>query len=287
MPRDLTPETVLEVRDLVKDFPRPAPGLRSFFLPAGRQDKVRALGGVTFSVRGSSVHGILGTNGAGKTTLLRIIMNLLLPTSGKVTVMGREVGRNDFAYRDRLGMSSGEERSFYWRLSGRKNLEFFASLQGMGTRESARRILELADLLGLREYLDVPFSDYSAGMRQRMSLARALLHDPDILLLDEPTRSLSPETARPLQDFILRHLVEEEGKTVLLATQDMREAERMCRELVLLDRGMVLYAGSLEELLREGRRKLGEGSHLEDIYIHKVTAARTASGSQGHPGGGG
>lgn len=270
MRRNSDLEIALEVRDLVKDFPRPAPGLHSFLLPGWRQGKVRALDGVTFSVRAGVVFGILGTNGAGKTTLLRIIMNLLLPSSGRVTILGHEVGKNDFAFRARLGFSSGEERSFYWRLTGRKNLEFFASLQGMRPREADRRITQLGQLLGLVEYLDVPFSDYSTGMRQRMSLARALLHDPDILLLDEPTRSLSPETALPLQDFILRRLVGEEGKTVLLATQDMREAQRLCRELVLLDRGRVLYAGSLDELLREGRGELGEGADLEQIYVAKV-----------------
>lgn len=107
----------------------------------------------------------------------------------------------------------------------------------MRPREAGRRITQLGELLGLAECLDVPFSDHSAGMRQRMSLARALLHDPDVSLLDEPTRSFSPETALPLQDLVLRRLVGEEGKTVLLFTQDMRVAQRMCRELVLLGRG--------------------------------------------------
>jgi ABC-2 type transport system ATP-binding protein len=169
-------------------------------------------------------------------------------------------------------MAIGEERSFYWRLTGRQNLEFFASLQGMGARATAERTRELAELLGLEEVLDVPFSDYSAGMRQRMALARALLHDPDLLLLDEPTRSLSPEAALPLQDFIREELAGKRGKTVLLATQDMREAERLCRDVVLLHRGHVLYAGPLSGLLEEGRRELGADAALEDIYIHKMVS---------------
>lgn len=270
MPDGTSRGPVLEIVDLVKEFPRPGRGLRSYLQPGWRRGKVRALDGVSFCVSGGSIFGILGTNGAGKTTLLRIIMNLLLPTSGKVTVMGRELERNDYRYRRQLGMASGEERSFYWRLTGRRNLEFFASLQGLERRVASRRIDDVARLLGLEENLDVPFSDYSAGMRQRMSLARALLHDPEILLLDEPTRSLSPETALPLQDFIRRRLVEERGKTVLLATQDMREAERLCRELVLLDRGRILYAGPLDELMERGKGELGEDARLEDIFVALV-----------------
>lgn len=274
MPDGVSREAALQVMGLVKEFPRPVEGLRAFFPSSRRRGKVRALDGVSFSVTGGNVFGILGTNGAGKTTLLRIIMNLLLPTSGKVMVMGRELKRNDYRYRRRLGMATGEERSFYWRLTGRRNLEFFASLLDLERHVASRRIEEVGILLGLAEYLDVPFSDYSAGMRQRMSLARALLHDPEILLLDEPTRSLSPETALPLQDFIRRKLVEERGKTVLLATQDMREAERLCHELVLLHRGQLLYAGPLEELLKRGREELGAEARLEDIFVAMVSEER-------------
>ncbi len=274
----------LEVIDLVKDYPRAAPGLRSFFLPSGRQAKVRALDGVSFTIDHGRVCGLLGTNGAGKTTLIKIVMNLLFPTSGTVRVMGREIGKRDTGARSGLGLVISEERSFYWRLTGRRNLEFFAALQGLDARTAARRIHELGELLDMREYLDVPFSDYSSGMRQRMALARALLHDPRLLLLDEPTRSLSPETAIPLQEFIRDHLVRKEGKTVLLATQDMREAERLCQEVVVLHRGRVVFSGTLTHLLEEGRRELGAGADLTDVFILMVGRADKAEPATGEVG---
>ncbi|MBC7248288.1 MAG: ABC transporter ATP-binding protein [Actinobacteria bacterium] len=260
----------LEAVDLVKDYPRPGAGMRSLLLPAWKRGVVRALDGVSFAVERGTVCGLLGSNGAGKTTFIRIAAGLLLPTSGSVLVWGKDAGGGGTQTRGRLGMAIGEERSFYWRLTGRQNLEFFASLHGMGARATAERTRELAELLGLDEVLDVPFSDHSAGMRQRMALARALLHDPDLLLLDEPTRSLSPEAALPLQCFIREELAGRRGKTVLLATQDMREAERLCRDVVLLHRGHVLFAGPLSRLLEEGRRELGADAALEDIFIHKM-----------------
>lgn len=263
-------ETALAAVELVKDYPRPGAGMRSLFLPAWRRGAVRALDGVSFAVESGTVCGLLGSNGAGKTTFIRIAVGLLFPTSGSVLVWGRDAGRSAAWTRSRLGLVIGEERSFYWRLTGRQNLEFFASLHGMGARATGERTRELAELLGLEEVLDVPFSDYSAGMRQRMALARALLHDPDLLLLDEPTRSLSPEAALPLQDFIREELVNKRGKTVLLATQDMREAEKLCRDVVLLHRGRALFAGALARLLEEGRRELGTGATLEDIFIHNM-----------------
>ncbi|MDI6830581.1 MAG: ABC transporter ATP-binding protein [Actinomycetota bacterium] len=260
----------LVVDDVVKDYPRPSRGARSFFLPSWRQGKIRALDGVSFGVRPGSVFGLLGTNGAGKTTLIKIVYGLLYPTSGSARVLGMDPLRQGRVARSRMGMVLSEERSFYWRLSGRRNLEFFAALHGMDPSSAARRIDELAGILDMREYLDVPFSDYSAGMRQKAAVARALLHDPQVLLMDEPTRSLSPDAAYPLQDFIRGELVAARDKTVLLATQDMGEAERLCDEAAILHRGRLLFLGSLEGLLRRGEALLGRGAGLGDIFVELV-----------------
>lgn len=263
-------DPALVVTDVVKDYPRPPAGWRSFFLPSWKQGSVRALDGVSFRVRRGSVFGLLGTNGAGKTTLIKICYNLLAPTSGSVTVLGEDPLHHGRRIRARMGMVNSEERSFYWRLSGRRNLEFFAALQDMDRASAARRIAELGELTGISGYLDAPFSDYSTGMRQKTAVARALLHDPEVLLMDEPTRSLSPDAAYPLQDFIRSELAGGRGKTVLLATQDMDEAERMCDDLALLHRGGLLYLGTLGGLLEMGRRELGEGSGLGDIFVELV-----------------
>lgn len=263
-------EDALSVNELVKDYPRPSAGWRSFFLPSWKQGVIRALDGVSLRVRRGSVFGLLGTNGAGKTTLIKICYNLLVPTSGSVLVLGEDPQHHGRDVRSRMGMVNGEERSFYWRLSGRRNLEFFAALQGLDGASTTRRIAELGELTGITEFLDVPFSDYSSGMRQKTAVARALLHDPEVLLMDEPTRSLSPDASYPLQDFIRRELVKEGGKTVFLATQDMDEAERLCEDIALLHRGRLLYLGTLAGLMREGRRQLDGGAGLGDIFVHLV-----------------
>ncbi len=259
----------IEVAQLTKDYPRPGKGLLSFFLPSWNQDVIRALDGVTFNVRRGSVFGLLGTNGAGKTTLIKIAYNLLLPTSGTVLVLGENPMRQGVKIRRRMGMVNSEERSFYWRLSGRRNLEFYSSLHGMNRNLAYKRINELGELLDM-DYLDVPFSDYSTGMRQKTAIARALLHDPEVLLMDEPTRSLSPEAAYPLQDFIRQELVAQRGKTVLLATQDMSEAERLCDDIAIIDVGHLVYLGSLAALMEQGRRKLGQDAGLGDIFVDLV-----------------
>jgi ABC-2 type transport system ATP-binding protein len=259
----------ISVMQLVKDYPRPGKGLLPFFLPASRQGLICALDHISFDVRAGSIFGLLGTNGAGKTTLIKIAYNLLLPTSGKVLVLGRDPMREGARIRRRMGMVNSEERSFYWRLSGRKNLEFFASLHGIDHELANRRIDELGQLLEM-DYLDVPFSDYSSGMRQKTAIARALLHDPEALLMDEPTRSLSPEAAYPLQDFIREELVGRRGKTVLLATQDMSEAERLCEDVCIIDRGHLVYLGSLSGLLDQGRSRLGAAVGLGDIFVDLV-----------------
>ena len=253
---------------MIKDYPRPGSGARSFFLPYRGREKVRALDGVSMAVPRGGIFGLLGTNGAGKTTLMKIAFGLLLPTSGTVEVLGEDPGRREV--RARMGMVLGEERSFYWRLSGRRNLEFFAALHDMDRAAVAARIEEFASLLGMSPYLDAPFSDYSAGMRQKAAVARALLHDPEVLFLDEPTRSLSPEAAYPLRDFIARELVEKRGKSVVLATQDMEEAEKLCRKVGILHRGRLLYLGTMKGLLEEGRGRLGAEARLGDVFVDLV-----------------
>jgi len=264
----------IEVAQLIKDYPRPGKGLLSFFLPSWNQDVIRALDGVTFNVRRGSVFGLLGTNGAGKTTLIKIAYNLLLPTSGTVLVLGENPMHQGVKIRRRMGMVNSEERSFYWRLSGRRNLEFYSSLHGMNRSLADKRIDELGELLDM-DYLDVPFSDYSTGMRQKAAIARALLHDPEVLLMDEPTRSLSPEAAYPLQDFIRQELVAQRGKTVLLATQDMSEVERLCEDIAIIDVGHLVYLGSLAALMEQGRRKLGQDAGLGDIFVDLVGREET------------
>ena len=182
---------------------------------------------------------MLGANGAGKSTLIRIFATTVLPDSGTASVMGHDVQTDAAAVRKNLGLMLGNERSWYWRISGRANLHFFAALYGMRRRTAAARATELLAEVGLEDAADRPVSGYSSGMRARLSLARALLREPPALLLDEPTQNLDPVAASEFRVTILR-LAAERGSAVLLATHNLHEAAALAQRTVLLASGEVL-----------------------------------------------
>ncbi len=216
--------------------------------PVARAERVVGLREVTFEVRPAEIFGLLGPNGAGKTTLLKILAGLVLPTEGRALVAGADVARDDRAVKQAIGFVTSDERSFYWRLTGRENLHFFAGLYGLGPADARRRAAELLEAMELVPVADQQFLGYSSGMKQRLAIARALLHDPPILCLDEPTRSLDPIAAKHLRRFVMNRLNRERRKTVLLATHNLQEAEEMCGRLLVLDRGRALRQGSLAEI---------------------------------------
>jgi ABC-2 type transport system ATP-binding protein len=246
----------IDISDLVKIYPR-LTRVTHYYRLKRSEDVVRALDGVSLELRRGEALGLVGTNGAGKTTLIKIVCNLLLPTAGKVMVDGLDAAREGREVRRRLGLVVADERSFYWRLTVRRNLEFFAALHDMSGRAMSERISELSSWLGMDEFMDQPFSDLSSGMRQRVSLARGLLHDPEILLMDEPTHSLSPEAALEVDHILADTLRGEGGKTLLIASQSLREVERVCDRMCLLDRGRILFCGGMEGFREEALRRGG------------------------------
>jgi ABC-2 type transport system ATP-binding protein len=213
--------------------------------PFRRAERVTALRDISLETRAGEIYGLLGPNGAGKTTLLKILAGLVLPSAGRALVGGVDVARDDRAVKRSIGFVTSDERSFYWRLTGRENLDFFARLYGLRSSEARRVSSELLDVMDMASIADRSFMSYSTGMKQRLAIARALLHDPPILCLDEPTRSLDPIAAKHLRRFVIDRLNRERGKTVLLATHNLQEAEEMCGRLVVLDRGRVLRQGSV------------------------------------------
>jgi ABC-2 type transport system ATP-binding protein len=206
-----------------------------------------ALRGVSLEIAGGQCTGFIGGNGVGKTTLLRLVGGLLYPTCGQVTVAGYDTRRHSQQIRHRVGYVMNEERSFYWRLTGRQNLEFFAALDDVFGREARRRIDELARLVGLSEAMDTRVAFYSSGMRQRLALARAMIADTEVLILDEPTRSVDPVAAEQLRELILTHMLSDGNRTVLLASNQLCEIEAMCDSVYVLSRGQIAFAGSIEE----------------------------------------
>jgi ABC-2 type transport system ATP-binding protein len=215
--------------------------------PFASAERVTALHEVSLEVQQGEIFGLLGPNGAGKTTLLKILACLILPTRGQALVDGANVGEHDQVKRA-IGFVTSDERSFYWRLTGRENLDFFSRLYGLGRVNGRRRTRDLIGAMELDEVADRQFMSYSSGMKQRMSIARALLHDPPILCLDEPTRSLDPIAAKHLRSFVAGRLHGESGKTILLATHNLQEAEEMCTRLAVLERGRVLRQGTIAEV---------------------------------------
>jgi ABC-2 type transport system ATP-binding protein len=216
--------------------------------PWGRAERVTALREVSFEARAGEIYGLIGPNGAGKTTLLKILACLVLPTEGSAHVRGADVIRDDGAVRRSIGFATSDERSFYWRLTGRENLEFFARLYELDASTARRRTAELIKEVDLGEVADQQFMSISTGMKQRLAIARALLHDPPVLCLDEPTRSLDPIAAKHLRSFVSHRLKREQGKAVLLATHNLQEAEEMCDRVAILDRGRILRQGSVNEI---------------------------------------
>jgi ABC-2 type transport system ATP-binding protein len=226
-------------------------GLRRVFEPRRRrrwrrppsEDRaVVALAGVDLRIRRGEIHGLLGPNGAGKTTLCKILSTVLLPTDGTARVLGHDVVDDVDAVRRRIGIVFGGERGLYGRLSARQNLRYWGALHRLSDTDARVRADALLARVGLGDRADDRVETFSRGMKQRLHLARGLIGDPPVLLLDEPTTGMDPVAAR---DF--RALVEElraEGRTILLTTHDMVEAETVCDRVTLIDRGRILATES-------------------------------------------
>ena len=240
---------------LVKRYPV-FHGFRELILRPFDRRTVTALDGLDFEVGHGRVFCLLGPNGAGKTTLIKILATLVLPDSGRAFVGGHDVAREPGPAKGAVGYAINDERSFYWRLTGRQNLEFFAELYGLRGRARGRRVDELLRIAGLDEAADLRFNSYSTGMRQMLSFARALLADAVILLVDEPTRSLDPQAADKVRSFLRDELARRQGKTVLWATHDLGEAADWADDIAVISRGRIRLSGPAGSLAGGGRASL-------------------------------
>ena len=230
--------------------------LRSLLKGAPGPEGTQVFSNVSLQVFPGEVFGLLGPNGAGKTTLLEILATLLLPTGGQAHVCGHDVVREAAGVRKLLSYCPSALESFYPRLTSVQNLEFFAVLNDLHPQEARARIAATLELVGLDGASKLPFQRFSEGMKQRLALARALLTDPPVLLLDEPTKSLDPLLQGEIRKFLRRTLVEKLEKTVLLVTQNLAEAEEACDRLAILHGGRIVSVGTPGEM----KRTLGEGS---------------------------
>jgi ABC-2 type transport system ATP-binding protein len=223
--------------------------------------RTEALRGVDLDVDAGEIFGLLGPNGAGKTTFTKVLSTLLIPTSGTVQVLGLDVVRQAAELRPRIGLVLGGERGLYNRISARENLRYFADIYGVPLAHRDRRIQEVLDRVGLTEPADRRVEEYSRGMKQKLHLARGILHGPEVLFLDEPTIGLDPKSARETRKLI-RGLVAD-GVTIFLTTHYMFEAEELCQRIAVLSRGKIVARDTVA-----GLRKLVGGDRTIEVEAY-------------------
>lgn len=224
-------ELAIEVKDLRREYVT-----RSYF---GRTSRVtEALAGITFDVKKGELFGLIGPNGAGKTTTIKILTTLLTPTSGSAFVLGSDVRKKIYEIRKRIGIVFGGERGLYNRVTAVENMKYFSDLYGVDPKVSRKRIPELIRLVGLEGRENEKVEKYSRGMKQRLHIAKALVNDPELVFLDEPTIGLDPGGARDIRQMIRE--MEKWGKTILLTTHYMFEADELCRRIAVISKGKIV-----------------------------------------------
>ena len=261
---------VIEANDLRRTYRTSTGAFRR------RRLEVEAVRGVTFEVAEGELFGLLGPNGAGKTTTIKMLITLLLPTSGSARVLGYDVVEDAREVRRRTGYVFGGERGLYERLSALDNLRYFAELYGVPARRQKQRIAEMLELVGLTGRERERVEGYSRGMRQRLHIARGLLHDPPVVFLDEPTIGVDPVGARELRATIAA--LSDAGKTVLLTTHYMFEADALCDRIAVIARGEIVAQGTPAAL----KAGVAEGTVIEieayDASEESLAAVRSTPG---------
>src|SRR5438309_5876594 len=228
-----------------------------------RSLEVEAVRGISFEVSEGELFGLLGPNGAGKTTTIKMLITLLLPTAGEARVLGFDVVRDAREVRKRIGYVFGGDRGLYERLSALDNLRYFAELYGLSGKRQRARIQEVIELVGLAGREQERVEGYSRGMRQRLHIARGILHDPQVVFLDEPTIGVDPVGARDLRQTISDLVAG--GKTVLLTTHYMFEADALCDRIAVIAKGQIVGEGTPAQL----KDRVG-GGHVTEIEAFGV-----------------
>jgi ABC-2 type transport system ATP-binding protein len=273
----------IELISLTKYYPK-LKGYKDIIFHPFKKRYLTALLNVNLTVEEGSIYGLLGPNGAGKTTLIKILSTLVLPTSGRAFVNGYDVVQQQRQVRMSIGLVVNDERSFYWRLTGRQNLSFFADLNNLSGTEKDKRIIEVLRITEMEKDADRVFSDYSTGMKQRIAIARGLLCDPSIILLDEPTRSLDPLSAKHLRKFIKDEIIYRHNRTAFVATNNLREAEDLCTHIAIIQNGTITLCGPIEKIKQQLNAaniylvKLARHSQFTDISsLQNVLSVNKAS----------
>ena len=250
---NLQNQTAIRVSQLVKSY---------------KPDPPNAVDGISFEIESGTVFGLLGPNGAGKTTTIKMILGLVLPTSGSIQLAGFDVAKERNKALGHAGAILEGSRNIYWRLSARANLEYFGALRGMRGKPLASRITEVLDLVELSDRADEEVRYLSRGMQQKVALATAILHEPDVLLLDEPTLGLDVQASRMIEQ-VIHQFVEKQGKAVLLTTHQMDLAERLSDRIFVIHKGKKVEEGPTSDVIDRF------GGQHETMEILLATVANT------------
>lgn len=235
-------ENAVEVTDVKKYF---LTKKKKFFRTIEKKE-FKAVNGVSFNIKKGEIFGLLGPNGAGKTTTIKMITGLLRPTSGSVKVMGKDVDKEPLKALASIGTVLAGDRSIYWKLTARENLEYFAALYGCDKKEASKRAAAILKRLGLEEKADELVEKFSTGMKQKVALGKALIPNAPVVLLDEPTLGLDPQSALNLREIILD--IKNEGRSVLLTTHYMEEADFLSDRIAIIDGGKIIAMDTPEKL---------------------------------------
>ncbi|MFL0197428.1 ATP-binding cassette domain-containing protein [Clostridium sp. WILCCON 0269] len=224
---------------------------------------IKAVDKLSFRVNEGEIVGLLGENGAGKTTTLRMISTMLKPSQGTIEVNGHDVIKEPSKARREIGILFGGEVGLYDRLSARENIEYFGKLYGMPLEKIGKKMDELVRNLQMEEYIDRKAGKFSRGMKQKVSIARAIIHSPRIMLFDEPSTGLDVSAARVIHEFILK--CRSENKIILLSSHSMAEVEKLCDRVVIIHKGKLVEEGTVEELKRKY-----ENNDLEEVFMKLI-----------------
>lgn len=227
-----------------------------------RFKEIEALKDVNFDVPRGEVLGLLGENGAGKTTTLRILATMLKPTKGTAILNGNDILNNQQAVRKEIGILFGSEMGLYDRLTAKENIVYYAKLNDMDKAKIEERIDYLVDVLDMGEYIDRRVGKFSKGMKQKTAIARSIVHNPPIMLFDEPTAGLDVTAVRIIHNFI--NECRKEGKTVVFSSHSMTEVEKLCERIAIIHKGVIVETGSIESL------KTKYNKNLEDLFVELV-----------------
>jgi sodium transport system ATP-binding protein len=233
---------LLEVKGLTKNF-----------------KKVKATENISFTVKDGEIVGLLGENGAGKTTTLRMIATMLKPTSGTASINGYDLITEADKVRNQIGILFGGEVGLYDRLTARENICYFADLSGMDKRDTKKSIDQLVDLLDMKDYIDRRVGGFSRGMKQKVAIARSIVHDPKIMLFDEPTMGLDVTAAKIVQEFIIK--CKDQNKAIIFSSHSMQEVEKLCDRIVMIHKGKIVEDGTIEYLKEKYK------DELENVFM--------------------